>query len=135
MKDFNLDTNPKIKSGFKIPDQYFEQLETKIIAKVEQKETRVVSIFHKKQLWISSIAAVLLVMIAFPIYLNMAKSKATIETSSLESYLSTEFSTYELVDKLSDDDISTLENSITLNNDAVEAYLLETQNLDYYLNE
>lgn len=135
MKGFNLDTNPKIKSGFKIPDQYFDQFESKIMTQIDRKEIRVVSIFHKKQLWISSIAAVLLVMIAFPIYFNMAKSKTTIETLSLESYLSTEFSTYELVDKLSDDDISTLENSITLNSDAVEAYLLETQNLDYYLNE
>lgn len=135
MKDFNLDTNPKIKSGFKIPENYFEQLETKIMEKVEPKETRVVSIFYKKQLWISSIAAILLVMIAFPIYTNLAKNKTAIETSTLENYLSSEFSTYELVDKLSDDDISTLENSITLNNDAVEAYLLETQNLDYYLTE
>ncbi len=134
MKDFNLDTQPKIKSGFQVPENYFEQFEAKMMEQLPQKETKVVSLFHKKQIWISSIAAVLLVMIAIPVYQSMSKD-TTIEATTLENYLVSEYSTYDIIDKLSTEDINALENDLTLNDDAVESYLLDTQNIDYYLNQ
>lgn len=134
MKDFNLNTKPKIKTGFQIPDHYFEQFETKMMEQLPKKEVKVISLFHKKQVWISSIAAILLVMIAIPIYFNMAKTN-TLETATLETYLINEYSTYDIVDKLTNEDIMALENDLSLNDDAVEAYLLDTQNIDYYLNQ
>ncbi|MBF02229.1 MAG: hypothetical protein CMP76_02920 [Flavobacterium sp.] len=134
MKDFNLDTQPKIKTGFQVPENYFEQFEAKMMEQLPQKETKVVSLFHKKQVWISSIAAVLLVMIAIPVYQSMSKD-TTIEATTLENYLVSEYSTYDIIDKLSTEDINALENDLTLNEDAVESYLLDTQNIDYYLNQ
>ncbi|CAM3859261.1 MULTISPECIES: hypothetical protein [Flavobacterium] len=134
MKDFKLDKEPKINTGFEIPDDYFEQFEAKMMQQLPKENVKVVSLFHRKQLWISSIAAVLLVMIAIPVYFNM-KGATTLETATLENYLSTEYSTYEIVDKLSNEDITALENDLSLSDDAVEAYLLDTQNLDYYLNQ
>ncbi len=134
MKDFNLDNNPKIKTGFQIPDNYFEQFEAKMMEQLPKKEVKVVSLFHKKQIWISSIAAILLAMIAIPIYFNSTKTN-TLETATLETYLVSEYSTYDIIDKLTTEDIMALENNLSLNDDAVEAYLLDTQNLDYYLNQ
>lgn len=134
MKDFNLDTQPKIKTGFQVPENYFDQFEAKMMEQLPQKETKVVSLFHKKQVWISSIAAVLLVMIAIPVYQSMSKD-TTIEATTLENYLVSEYSTYDIIDKLSTEDINALENDLTLNEDAVESYLLDTQNIDYYLNQ
>ena len=134
MKDFNLDTQPKIKTGFQIPENYFEQFEAKMMEQLPKKEVKVVSLFHRKQIWISSIAAVILVMIAIPIYFNSNKTN-TIETKALETYLVSEYTTYDIIDKLSVEDIKALENDLSLNEDAVEAYLLDTQNLDYYLNQ
>lgn len=134
MKDFNLDNEPKIKSGFKIPENYFEQFEAKMMEQLPKKEVKIVSLFHRKQVWISSIAAILLVMIAIPIYFISAKT-TTLETATLETYLVSEYSTYDIIDKLTTDDIMALENDLSLNDDAVEAYLLDTQNLEYYLNQ
>lgn len=134
MKDLKLDQKNKINPGFEIPENYFEQFEAKMMQQLPKKETKVVALFHRKQLWISSIAAVLLVMIATPVYFNMKKT-TTLETATLETYLSTEYSTYEIVDKLSNEDITALENDLSINDDAIEAYLLDTQNLDYYLNQ
>ena len=134
MKDFNLDTQPKIQPGFQVPENYFEQFEAKMMEQLPQKETKVVSLFHKKQIWISSIAAVLLIMIAIPVYQSMSKD-TTIEATTLENYLVSEYSTYDIIDKLSAEDINALENDLTLNEDAVESYLLDTQNIDYYLNQ
>ncbi|WP_445711261.1 hypothetical protein [Flavobacterium sp.] len=134
MKDFKLDKESKINTGFEIPDNYFEQFEAKMMQQLPKENVKVVSLFHRKQLWISSIAAVLLVMIAIPVYFNM-KGATTLETATLENYLSIEYSTYEIVDKLSNEDITALENDLSISDDAVEAYLLDTQNLDYYLNQ
>ncbi|MFD2890489.1 hypothetical protein ACFS5J_00460 [Flavobacterium chuncheonense] len=134
MKPFDLHNKPKIETGFKVPDNYFENFEAKMLTQISAKETKVVSIFHRKQLWISSIAAVLLVIIALPVYFNLAK-KSSLDENALEYYLTNEYSTYELVDKLSDEDISNLESAITINDEVVEEYLINTPNLDYYINE
>lgn len=133
MKDLNLNTT-KIKSGFKAPDNYFVEFESKIMETIPfEKKSKVVSIFYKKQIWISAIAAVFVAMLAIPFYFD--SNNTTIETATLENYLVTEFSTYELTDKLSEDAINALENEVTYNDEALEKYLLETQNLDFYLNE
>lgn len=134
MKQFDLHTT-KIKSGFETPDNYFEKFESELMAKVSKgTEPKVVSIFYRKQVWISAIAAVFVALLAIPFYFDSANNK-NIETATLENYLTAEFNTYDLVDKLSDEDILALENEVSLNKDAVESYLIDTQNLDYYLNE
>lgn len=134
MKEFDLHTT-KIKSGFETPDNYFEKFENELMAKVSvETQPKVVSLFYRKQVWISAIAAVFVALLAIPFYFDSLSNK-NIETATLENYLSAEFNTYDLVDKLSEEDIIALESEVALNKDAIEDYLLETQNLNYYLNE
>ncbi len=134
MKEFDLHTN-RIKSGFEIPDNYFEKFENELMEKVATKaEPKVVSLFYRKQVWISAIAAVFVALFAIPFYFNSVSS-SNLETATLENYLTTEFNTYDLVDKLTEEDIVALEGEVSLSNEAIEDYLLETQNLNYYLNE
>jgi hypothetical protein len=133
MKEFDLHSK-KIKSGFEIPEKYFESFESKIMAKVStEAQPKVVSLFNKKQIWISAIAAVFVAMLAIPFYFNSVNN-TTVETTTLENYLTNELNTYEIVDNLTTEDILSLENEVIFNDDAIENYLLE-QNLDYYLNE
>lgn len=140
MKQFDLENNKEIKSGFKVPENYFEQFEAKMMAQIPvEKETKVVSLFYKKQVWISSIAAVLLLAIAIPVYFNMAKEN-NLDAGTIEVYLSQQqgIGITELSKHLTDEDIAELENNLSLNevnSDAVEDYLSESENLDYYINE
>lgn len=136
MSEFDLN-KAKIKTGFSIPENYFEQFEIKMQEKLfHEKETKVVSIFHKKSVWISSIAAVLVLCVAIPSYFN-STTTAKLESTTIENYLSyqTNFTNYDIIENLSNKDIIELENSFAMNDDGVENYLLETQNLEYYLNE
>jgi hypothetical protein len=136
MKNMNLNTT-KIKSGFEVPDPYFKNLEARVLERIPAQETKVVSLFHRKQLWISTIAAVLLLAIAIPAYFNSAKT-VTLENATIENYLvdQTSFTTFDIIDNLNDNDIKELENALAISdNNSVESYLLDTQNLDYYLNE
>ena len=130
MKQFDLENNKEIKSGFKVPENYFEQFEAKMMAQIPvEKETKVVSLFYRKQVWISSIAAVLLLAIAIPVYFNMAKEN-NLDAGTIEVYLSQQqgIGITELSKHLTDEDIAELENNLSLNevnSDAVEDYLLE----------
>ena len=140
MKQFDLENNKEIKSGFKVPENYFEQFEAKMMAQIPvEKETKVVSLFYKKQVWISAIAAVFLIAIAIPVYFNMAK-ESSLDASTIENYLAQQQNVgiTELSKHLTDEDIIALEKNLSLNEsnpDAVEDYLSESENLDYYINE
>ena len=140
MKQFDLENNKEMKSGFKVPENYFEQFEAKMMDQIsKEKETKVVSLFYRKQVWISSIAAVLLLAIAIPVYFNMAKEN-NLDAGTIEVYLSQQqgIGITELSKHLTDEDIAELENNLSINeanSDAVEDYLSESENLDYYINE
>ena len=140
MKPFDLENKNEIKSGFKVPDNYFEQFEAKMMAQIPvEKETKVVSLFYRKQVWISAIAAVFLLAIAIPVYFNMA-SESNLDASTIENYLAQQQNVgiTELSKHLTDDDIIALEKNLSLNEsnpDAVEDYLSESENLEYYINE
>lgn len=140
MKPFDLENKNEIKSGFKVPENYFEQFEAKMMAQIPiEKETKVVSLFYRKQVWISAIAAVFLIAIVIPVYFNMAK-ESSLDASTIESYLSQQqgIGITELSKHLTDEDITALQNNLSLNEsnpDAVEDYLSESENLEYYINE
>lgn len=140
MKQFDLENNKEIKSGFKVPENYFEQFEAKMMEQIsKENETKVVSLFYRKQVWISAIAAVLLLAIAIPVYFNMAKEN-NLDAGTIEIYLSQQqgIGITELSKHLTDEDIAELENNLSINeanSDAVEDYLSESENLDYYINE
>ena len=140
MKPFDLENKNEIKSGFKVPENYFEQFEAKMMAQIPvEKETKVVSLFYRKQVWISAIAAVFLIAIAIPVYFNMA-SESNLDASTIENYLVQQQNVgiTELSKHLTDDDIIALEKNLSLNEsnpDAVEDYLSESENLEYYINE
>ena len=140
MKNFDIENNEKINPGFKIPPNYFEQFEATMMEQIQvKKETKVVSLFYKKQIWISAIAAVFLLAIAIPVYFNMAK-ESNLDATTIENYLAEQQSvgTTELTKHLTDEDISELENELTNDNvtdETIENYLSESANLDYLLNE
>ena len=144
MKNFDLENNDKIRSGFTVPEHYFQQFEAKMMQQISTqkttvKEVKVVSLFYRKQVWMSSIAALILLAIAIPVYFNMAKEN-NIESHSIENYLADQqhVNEKEIIEHLSEEDINALENSLsasTNENDAIENYLSESEHLDYILNE
>ena len=88
MKRFDLEHNKEIKSGFKVPENYFEQFEAKMMEQIStKKETKVISLFQRRQIWISAVAAVVLLAIGIPVYFNMAKEN-NLDAATIEVYLS-----------------------------------------------
>ena len=131
MKAFNLEKEPKMETGFKTPENYFESFEAKMLTQLPKEEPKIIKFSTKKMYIISSIAAAILAFIAIPKYFNLNSSS---ETYNMETYLSYTVSQEDIIDKLTIEDIQSLEKSLTLSHDGLEEYLSETQNLDFYLN-
>ena len=94
MKPFKLDNTPKIESGFKTPDNYFENFQASLIEKLANEpiveETKVISIFKKRRTVLLAIAAVFTIALMIPIaYQSYSKSK-DLDSATIENYLTEE---------------------------------------------
>ena len=47
MNDFNIETNPKIATGFKTPDNYFDDFSSRLLAKLPVEQPKVISFYGK----------------------------------------------------------------------------------------
>ena len=123
MKQFDLDNDPKIDNGFRIPENYFEQFEAKIMSKISEKELKVISIFETRKFWFSAVAAVFVIGLFTTMYLNNIKT----ENISTEDYLAcaTTISTEDIIENLSDEDITSIEESLDLYDQDTKNYAKE----------
>jgi hypothetical protein len=123
MKQFDLDNDPKIDSGFRIPENYFEQFEAKIMSQLPEREVKVISLFKTRKFWFSSVAALFVIGLFTTMYLNNIKT----ENISTEDYLAcaTTISTEDIIDNLSDDDITAIEESLDLYDQDTKNYAKE----------
>jgi hypothetical protein len=123
MKQFDLDNDPKIDNGFRIPENYFEQFEAKIMSQLPEKEVKVISIFETRKFWFSAVAAVFVIGLFTTMYLNNIKT----ENISTEDYLAcaTTISTEDIIENLSDEDITAIEESLELYDQETKNYAKE----------
>lgn len=139
MKDFNLNEE-KITTGFKVPEGYFDQFENKLLKQLEiENKPKVITFWQSKRIWMTSIAAFFLVSIALPVYYSMNSTTINqVDDEAIESYIVMQpsMTIYDIATHLTSEEITTIEESLTLNDDAVELYLEENyQNVDLYLSE
>ena len=87
MTAFNLDKEPKIASGFKAPDGYFDHLSAKVLERLPENELRVIPIYARKKTWIYASAAVLVISLSIPLANNFSKSTPEIDNATLENYI------------------------------------------------
>ena len=142
MRPMEFKNNDQPNTGFKIPEGYFEAFENKMMHQIFAKDTAskntVLSLFHRKYIEMSSIAAVFIVALAIPLYFTQTQ-KTSLESSTIEQYLMQQqnISTTEIIPHLSDEDILKLTSSLgisaTESND-IEYYLSESENLEYIIN-
>lgn len=137
MNSFNLENSPKIKSGFKTPDGYFENFSEQILAKIAQEEKPVISIFQRRRNWFVAAAAVLILGISIP-FLNKADTGNTsVDEETMENYLAYQstISQYDLINLLDKEDIEALESDLKVDDAVVESALSDNTNLENYLTE
>lgn len=136
MNDFKINSDHKIESGFKIPEDYFENFSEKVLLRINKPEPKVVSIFYGRKTWISSVAAILVISLSVTLYTKIAV-KSSEEKLTLENYITnqSEISQYDLVALLDAKDIEKIKIDLKLDNKKIEEKLTNSSDIENYLTE
>ncbi|MGO4904336.1 hypothetical protein [Flavobacterium sp. W20_MBD1_R3] len=137
MKTFKLENEPKIETGFKIPDHYFENFSKKMMEHAPVNEPKVISFFQKRRKTILMVAAILVLALMIPL-LNPSTTKLTeIDTLTLENYLTDQSNVnpYDLISELESEDINNIKSQVVLEDETIENHLSENANLEYLILE
>lgn len=134
MKEFRLDNEPKITSGFKTPEGYFDDLSKKFNANLPKNEPKVISIFQKRKTWIYGIAAVLAISLSVVFY-QQSQSTETLDAEFLENYIArnTTVSEYDLLELLEKEDIEKIQIDLDIQDDILEETMINNTNLEHYI--
>lgn len=136
MKEFKINNEKNIGSGFKIPENYFTDFPEKVKSRINDSEPKVISIFHRKKNWISFAAAILIVSLFVTIYTEMVV-KPTDEKLTLENYITnhSEISQYDLVALLDSKDIEKIKIDLIVDDKKIEEELTNSSEIENYLTE
>ena len=137
MKTFKLENEPKIESGFKTPENYFEDFSTKMMAKLPENEIKVISLFQRKKNLFLIVAAVLVLALMIPSLSNFYNNKQEIDSNQLENYITyqSNVNQYDLINGLESSDIKNIKISMSIEDKAIEDVLSANANLENLLLE
>ena len=132
MKTFKLENEPKIESGFKTPDHYFENFSIKMMEQLPANEPKVISIFQRKKNLFLMVAAVLVLALMIPSLSNFYNKKQVIDSNQLENYITyqSNVNQYDLINGLETSDIKNIKISMALEDKTIEDVLSVNSNLE-----
>lgn len=135
MKEFDLDKHPKIQSGFKTPEHYFDDLSAKVMARLPKQETKVVSLSNRRKSWMYAAAAVLVLALTLPVYKVFKKPVATLDQSSIENYLTNHAALTEndFAELLDEQDLQNIKIDSGIEDKTIEDLLSTNTELEDYL--
>ncbi|TDE28769.1 hypothetical protein E0I61_10260 [Flavobacterium ranwuense] len=133
MKTFKLENEPKIETGFKTPDHYFENFSIKMMEQLPKNEPKVISIFQKrKTLIMMAVAAILVLALMIPILSPSSTNTKELDAAALENYITyqSNVNQYDLISVLETEDINNIKTGIALEDAVIEDHLSTNSNLE-----
>ncbi len=134
MKDFKLDNEPKIKTGFQIPEHYFEQFSENVMTKLPNQEPKVISLWDRNKKWIYGAAAIIVLSLAIPLA-NQLQNTNQEETLEIENYLAyhSTLTNDDIIELLDEEDIAKIEVNNSIDNQTMEDELTENIDIENYI--
>ena len=136
MKNFKLDNEPKIESGFKIPEHYFDTFSVRVMQQLPVEEPKTISLFAKRKTWIYAAAAVLVLALSIPVVNNNFYGRSSeIDDATLENYISyhSNVSSLDIVNLLDEKDIQKINIDLNIEDRVIENELSAENDLEQYL--
>ena len=126
MKDFKLDSEVRLKSGFTAPEAYFESFADRLMLQLPVREIKVVPLYKRRPVWVTSAAAALVLSLS----LVFTQKESTPDNNSIENYLvyQSGISSYDLIQNLDQEEISELEKSVldeAISDEDLDRYLID----------
>jgi hypothetical protein len=135
MREFKLDNHPKIETGFKTPENYFNTLSTNINQRLHRKEPKVISFYQRNKKVLFAVAATLVLALSIPFFMQQPTKVSDLDHAIIEDYISynTKITTYELAEFLDKEDIEKLQVDFDIPNDVLEQSIINNQDFERYL--
>jgi len=137
MKAFKLENEPKIKSGFKTPEHYFDDLSAKVLQQINEKEVKVIPFYRRKNVISIAAAAVIVFALMIPIVNNYNDTSKELDEATLETYLSyqSNLNQYDLIQNLDTKDIQKLNKNVAIEDETLEDILASNPNIEHLISE
>lgn len=135
MKEFKIDDEPKVNTGFTNPDGYFDLFSQRMLTQLPKDETILISIFGTRKRWFFAVAAVLVVMLSTSLYVNSIKSSCELNSEELENYITYQSSITEdeIANLLETEDIENIKIDLNLQTKDLEEIILTNTELEKHL--
>ncbi|WP_316633476.1 hypothetical protein [uncultured Flavobacterium sp.] len=138
MKAFKLENEPKIPTGFKTPDHYFDDLSAKVLQQInEEKEVKVIPFYKRKKVISILAAAVIIIALMIPIANNYNQTSKELDEDTLETYLAyqSNLNQYDLIQNLDTKDIQKLNKNVIIEDETLEDILSSSPNIEHLITE
>jgi hypothetical protein len=138
MKAFKLENEPKIVTGFKTPEHYFDDFSTKILQQINEKEeVKVIPIYRRKKVLSILAAAVVFIALMIPVISNYNNTSKDLDEDTLETYLAyqSNLNQYDLIQKLDTKDINELSKNVPIEDETIEDVLATNSNIENLISE
>lgn len=135
MENFSLENTSKIKTGFVVPNNYFDDFENEIMQKINKEEPKTKSLLIQKKTMFYSVAAILIISFSFIMFNDFSQNQA-LDNQNIEDYMLNHagLSDMELADLLTESDFQKIKLDLKIEDKTIETELLENSNLENYLN-
>lgn len=133
MNKFILDNEPKIETGFTVPDNYFENFEVRIPAEKTRKKSKVYQFYAENKVWILSSAALLALL--FTLIFQSANPTEEVYATEIENHIlyHSTLSDDDIVNLLDEESISNIKVTSAVDAKEIEETLMEESNLEAYI--
>ncbi|WP_333695859.1 hypothetical protein [Flavobacterium sp.] len=131
MKPVKLNTEPKIKTGFTVPEGYFESFSEELMNQIKETDSKVIPLKSKLLIRLSVAASVALFLGLGTYFYVLTKSESDY-SEQIEMYLTsnTQLTTHDIVSFMEYSDVSSLEAKHNLQPDEIEGFLLDNYEID-----
>lgn len=137
MKAFKLENEQKITTGFKTPENYFNDLSGRVLQQLNEQEVKVIPIYKRKKVITMLAAAVIVIALMIPIVNNYNNTSKELDENTLETYLAyqSNLNQYDLINQLDTKDIESLNKNVALEQETLEDILSSNPNIENLISE
>ncbi|WP_026976399.1 hypothetical protein [Flavobacterium tegetincola] len=137
MNKFSLDKHPKIESGFKAPENYFDNFPDLIMEKIAEEKPKKGKLFSLTTFMYAA-AAVIVIALSIPFLTsNSITTIEQIDTASLENYISYQSygSQYEVMNLIDSEDLDDMQVDLDFEDQSIENILTSNPSFENYIAE
>jgi hypothetical protein len=132
---FKLPSQPKIATGFSVPEGYFEAFSEQILTRLPKEKSKVIPLNPTGKRWYFAAASLVVGLLSLSLYLNYQNREQELDAVTIENYLTyhAAVSEEDIVNLLDEKDLEKMKLDLNIADKDLEDALDATPNIEQYL--